>query len=305
MIGGIFAAESAVGSPIGAVQPTNARLGRRSGVFQPTNARLGRRSGQLRIRRPGLRTLSYMLQRKIGSRDGRSGQLRIRRHGLRTLSYMLQSSKGVNGGSVGPVVCRVRRFWARRAPAFAGVKGVEQAEPSPGTRGGVTERSAVSWGGGSRGQRRGRRGATWGRMPAECRVAVDAGPWWERAVARWSVARRPGATSASGGLGSAPPAWHHARRDRLDPGSAPRTDPGAHRAPTRERSGSPRDPQCRSPHRIVHSPPQAPGMLPLISKSDTVIHTHPTAIQQLDKKLRPLSVVVLPPEPPKSGKILS
>jgi hypothetical protein len=71
-------------------------------------------------------------------------------------------------------------------------------------------------GGRSGGQRRGRRGGRDGRMPTKCRVAVDAGPGGDRVVAGRPRARRPGATSARGGLGSAPPAWHRERSERVD-----------------------------------------------------------------------------------------
>jgi hypothetical protein len=100
------------------------------------------------------------------------------------------------------------------------VQGEEQAEPSPGTRGGVPERSAVS----------GRAGAACKgvggvvRREGGCQRRAESrwtpGRVGAGAVARWSGARRPGATSASGGLGSASPAWHHARHARPEPAGA-------------------------------------------------------------------------------------
>lgn len=65
------------------------------------------------------------------------------------------------------------------------------------------------------------------------------------------------------------------------PGSDP---PGDHRRPvrrerSRERSGSPPSPQRRTLHRAAHTPFQPPGIRSFSRVSNTVIHTHTTAIQ--------------------------
>jgi hypothetical protein len=81
----------------------------------------------------------------------------------------------------------------------------EQAEPSPCTRGGVTTRSAASVVVASCRWRRERSGPMRGGCQRLCRAAVDAGPRCARAVVSRPVARRPGAASARGCVGSAQP----------------------------------------------------------------------------------------------------
>jgi hypothetical protein len=181
--------------------------------------------------------------------------LRAGDHGVISRPQLLRAGDhGVGSRSqLAANACSTRRVLPSRADTRRMMADIprglvsKQAEPSPCTRGGVTTCSARHRGGSWLRERGASAlGDMRGRTPRLCRVAVDAGPCVDRAGAWESVARRPGATSARGCLGSAEPAGDHERRQREA------------RAPSEEERER-RELTRRRPHQ---RPPRAPGPRP-------------------------------------------